>query len=199
MNKCRWVVVGLLLVTLTSCSVFLTPPKGRWNPLDPTKDAGETLAVTADGYIDGGGMNFFIEPIIFAGDTYRGLLRFPFSSVGADLVHAELELYLDSGASYSIETAVRAVLQDWVPGSVSWYQVSMPTGFYSTSSSPWIQVFQPGLYHFDVTSLFSAFGASAIKGLLVETRGSAGYSLKFRSSEWGGTTPPKLLLWYPKW
>jgi hypothetical protein len=199
MNGYRWVVVGLLLVALCSCGAFLAPSKGRWNPLDPTKDASASLSVSDDGYVDSSGTNYFDGTIFYVGDSYRGLLRFPFSQVGADLAHAELEIHLQSGLSFPVEVGVRAILQDWTPYYVGWTQLTPPSSFVSSIGSPGIQVYQTGVYHFDVTPLFVKLGASSIKGLVVESRISTLNQLMFLTLEYGGATSPKLLLWYPKW
>jgi hypothetical protein len=112
-----------------------------------------------------------------------------------DLVHAELEIYLVTDVSPAVEIGVRAIIMDFSTSSLSWTQL-ITSGFTSTISSPGMSVLKPGLYHIDVTNLFTSLGASAIKGLVVETTGAT--SLEFRASRYG-TYPPKLLLWNPKW
>jgi hypothetical protein len=196
MNVCRWAVVGLLLFVLASCGAFLAPPRGRWNLLDPTKDASTTLSVVDDGWVDTGGAYTSSGTVFNVCDSYRGLLRFPFKQVEVDLAHAELEIYFDSGVSPAVEIGVRAIIKD-PPASGNWAFII--GGYTSVIGSPGIQVYLPGLYRLDVTSLFTSLGPSAIKGLLVENRTAGVPTLSFRASEYGGSYPPKLLLWYPKW
>jgi hypothetical protein len=194
MRTWRWLIGGLLVLTLASCGIFFAPLEGRWNPLDPSFGEGykqNNLYPTVDGKIMNPSSVDFTSTYMIASDTYRAMMKFDTADFPKDIPHAELRLYLSSGGgTYAFR--VRLILQDWDPATVSYNQATTE-GFLAPLFSPAIVLSSPGFYSWDVTALLRSVTPDSMKGLLVEPAEGLG-TAEFYTTD-NATNQPYLVIW----
>jgi hypothetical protein len=122
----RYAVILCLLLSLSSCELFLYKSEGRWNQLDPENElvwVDVTLPVDLDGYVDFANNRDFDGSFLLV-DFYPApeiapVLRFDYTALPVHVETATLEIFTTS-ASVAPDVEIYVTGKQWTPESIEW-------------------------------------------------------------------------------
>jgi hypothetical protein len=197
MKPVRYIFLVILSAATLSCSLFLSPSGGRYNPHDPKNEIPAiTLYPAVDGYVADSPAVDFDGTILWLNPSpapiSMALMRFDGAEFPENVVSAELHLWVTVAPSPATDILVYPVVKDWSPTTITWS--TMTSGMFldlTVGSSVTVQDgFYDGYVVLNVMEVYEAMIHSGNHGLYLETTNSA---MNLHSSR--GAHPPKLVLY----
>jgi len=120
------------LFSIFACSFLFAPVAGRYNPSDPQNEIPTVeLVPTADGWVESTPGADFSQTILWinnASTIATPIMRFDRDDLPANVVSAELHLWISVSATADTEIHAHPILEQWSPSSIS------------DASDPWMVV-----------------------------------------------------------
>jgi hypothetical protein len=192
----RPAVFSFLAFSTLSCSLFLAPIGGRYNPGDPKENIPTvTITPAVDGYVDDtpavdfGGNILWLNPS--PAPVSMALMRFDGGEFPENVVSAELHLWVTTAPSPATDILIYPIVEDWSPSTINWSKmtsgtfldlivgsaVTVPDGFYD------------GYVVLNVMEVYEVMIQTGNRGFYLEATNSA---MNLHSSR--GAHPPKLVI-----